>query len=273
MHMSRTYHTHDTHMHLAHGPYAQVRDGLRMRDVLAELHAAGVDGAMPLAALGTAASRFHGAAAGEAAASSGGDVNAGDAGGGDEASGGADGGADGGTDGGTDGVPEWATEAAERAPPPPPTEGAAQRTAADRAPSTGEAAAAAGAALTEAEQAALEDAEAHEAAVQSAGTHALRTGSVRWRVVVAKESAVRGLDLPHLDLVLLTSMPSSVESYVHIAGRTGRAGGAAGRAVSILTRRELRQAGSLTRALQGVRWKVRDYAPPPQDVAAEAAAD
>jgi Lhr-like helicase len=95
-----------------------------------------------------------------------------------------------------------------------------------------------------------------EAAASSAGEHALRDGSARWRLIVAHESSVRGLDLPQLQMVILTMIPSTVESYIHIAGRTGRAG-ARGRAVSVYTRREHDQAGMITRALHDVRWRVR----------------
>ena len=44
------------------------------------------------------------------------------------------------------------------------------------------------------------------------------------QIIVAHESALRGVDLPNLELVVLTMMPESVESYIHVAGRTGRAG-------------------------------------------------
>ena len=49
-------------------------------------------------------------------------------------------------------------------------------------------------------------------------------------VLVAHEHAIRGIDLPHLDLVLVTMLPDSPESYMHMAGRTGRVG-QAGRGV------------------------------------------
>lgn len=42
--------------------------------------------------------------------------------------------------------------------------------------------------------------------------------------VVTTESAARGLDLKGLDAVLLSQPPKSVDSYVHVAGRTGREG-------------------------------------------------
>ena len=51
-------------------------------------------------------------------------------------------------------------------------------------------------------------------------------------------------------------LPEDPESYVHIAGRTGRAGGR-GRAVCVFTRREMDRAGWITKALQHVKWRVR----------------
>lgn len=92
---------------------------------------------------------------------------------------------------------------------------------------------------------------------KSATSHLLAAeSSVHWHVVVAHESTVRGLDLPQLRTVILSMIPSSAESYTHIAGRTGRMG-AQGHAIAVFTRRELDQAGFITRALRGVRWNVR----------------
>ena len=52
-------------------------------------------------------------------------------------------------------------------------------------------------------------------------------------------------------------MPESAESYIHVAGRTGRAG-SAGRVVSVFTPRERDQAGLITKSLQQIKWKVTD---------------
>lgn len=42
--------------------------------------------------------------------------------------------------------------------------------------------------------------------------------------VVATNVAARGLDFPNIELVIQTEPPRQVESYIHRAGRTGRAG-------------------------------------------------
>ena len=76
-------------------------------------------------------------------------------------------------------------------------------------------------------------------------------------VLVAHEHAIRGIDLPQVDLVIVTMLPDSTESYMHMAGRTGRAG-RPGDAVCIFTEQELEEAGALTRALR-VRWRTRRW--------------
>ncbi len=43
-------------------------------------------------------------------------------------------------------------------------------------------------------------------------------------VLLATDSAARGLDLPELEWVLHYELPPSAEAYLHRAGRTGRAG-------------------------------------------------
>ncbi|KCV68656.1 hypothetical protein H696_04947 [Fonticula alba] len=44
------------------------------------------------------------------------------------------------------------------------------------------------------------------------------------KVLVATDVAARGIDIPECDLVIHTEPPTSLESYVHRSGRTGRAG-------------------------------------------------
>ncbi|CAM5167690.1 unnamed protein product [Natator depressus] len=45
-----------------------------------------------------------------------------------------------------------------------------------------------------------------------------------FKVLVATNVASRGLDIPEVDLVVQSSPPKDVESYIHRSGRTGRAG-------------------------------------------------
>ncbi|XP_024151706.1 nucleolar RNA helicase 2 [Oryzias melastigma] len=45
-----------------------------------------------------------------------------------------------------------------------------------------------------------------------------------FEVLVATNVAARGLDIPEVDLVIQSSPPKDVESYIHRSGRTGRAG-------------------------------------------------
>ena len=49
-----------------------------------------------------------------------------------------------------------------------------------------------------------------------------RSGHVR--VLVATDVAARGLDVPNVDLVIMTHPPMAPDTYVHRAGRTARGG-------------------------------------------------
>lgn len=53
------------------------------------------------------------------------------------------------------------------------------------------------------------------------------------RIMVATDIAARGLDVPHINLVINYDLPVCPEDYVHRIGRTGRAG-AMGRALSFI---------------------------------------
>jgi superfamily II DNA/RNA helicase len=56
----------------------------------------------------------------------------------------------------------------------------------------------------------------------------------RFQVLVATDLAARGLDVPHIQLVINYDMPQCPEDYIHRIGRTARAG-AGGKAVNLLT--------------------------------------
>ncbi len=57
------------------------------------------------------------------------------------------------------------------------------------------------------------------------------------RFLVATDVAARGLDIPDLSHVIQYEPPEDIEGYVHLAGRTGRAG-AAGVAISLVSNLE-----------------------------------
>lgn len=56
----------------------------------------------------------------------------------------------------------------------------------------------------------------------------------RFNVLVATDVAARGLDVPHIELVVNYDLPQVPEDYIHRIGRTARAG-ASGKAVNLLT--------------------------------------
>lgn len=60
---------------------------------------------------------------------------------------------------------------------------------------------------------------------------AMMTG--RANILVATDIAARGIDIPHLEMVINFELPDQAEDYVHRIGRTGRAA-RKGRAVSIV---------------------------------------
>jgi superfamily II DNA/RNA helicase len=59
-------------------------------------------------------------------------------------------------------------------------------------------------------------------------------------VLITTDVSARGLDIPKVDLVILTSPPQDWESYVHRSGRTGRAG-KQGKAICIYTNQQIKQ--------------------------------
>jgi ATP-dependent RNA helicase DeaD len=56
----------------------------------------------------------------------------------------------------------------------------------------------------------------------------------RFRVLVATDLAARGLDVPHIGLVINYDLPQCPEDYIHRIGRTARAG-ASGKAINFVT--------------------------------------
>ncbi len=64
----------------------------------------------------------------------------------------------------------------------------------------------------------------------------LRKGGLRF--LVATDVASRGIDVPELSHVILYEPPEDIESYIHRAGRTGRAG-ASGVAISLVNALEM----------------------------------
>ena len=87
---------------------------------------------------------------------------------------------------------------------------------------------------------------------------ALRAGDVS--VLIATDVAARGLDVSHVDLVVSFDAPSTVDAYLHRAGRTARAG-RAGACVTLAGERDrglLRELGKSAKALS---LKARSIAP------------
>jgi ATP-dependent RNA helicase DeaD len=56
----------------------------------------------------------------------------------------------------------------------------------------------------------------------------------KFRVLVATDLAARGLDVPHIELVINYDLPQCPEDYIHRIGRTARAG-ASGKAINLVT--------------------------------------
>ena len=71
--------------------------------------------------------------------------------------------------------------------------------------------------------------------------------SGRYRVVVATDVAARGLDVDGITWVVNFEVPTSLDTYVHRVGRTGRAE-AEGRALTLVAPEERRSLAAIERA-------------------------
>lgn len=61
----------------------------------------------------------------------------------------------------------------------------------------------------------------------------------KYRLLITTDVAARGLDIPEVDLVIVTAPPKDVESYIHRSGRTGRAG-AQGKCICLYKSNQIR---------------------------------
>ncbi|KAK8951250.1 hypothetical protein KSP39_PZI003756 [Platanthera zijinensis] len=81
----------------------------------------------------------------------------------------------------------------------------------------------------------------------------------KFTVLVATDVASRGLDIPHVDLIIHYELPNDPETFVHRSGRTGRAG-KEGTAILMFTSNQRRTIKSLERDV-GCRF---EFISPPQ---------
>jgi superfamily II DNA/RNA helicase len=68
-------------------------------------------------------------------------------------------------------------------------------------------------------------------------------------MVVCTEETARGLDFPFLTHVILLNLPLEPNTYLHLAGRTGR-NGRPGTVISFISESEMKRKASLERFLK-----------------------
>ena len=76
----------------------------------------------------------------------------------------------------------------------------------------------------------------------------------RYRIMVATDVAARGLDVPHIKLVINYDLPQCPEDYIHRIGRTGRAG-AEGAAVNFIAGHDKRNWEAIQRMMDPEKYK------------------
>lgn len=85
----------------------------------------------------------------------------------------------------------------------------------------------------------------------------------KFSVLVATDVAARGLDIPNVDLVIQVEPPKDVETYIHRAGRTARAG-KTGTAITFWTMKHKHMINTISMRA-GINFKVIGI-PQPEDV-------
>lgn len=78
----------------------------------------------------------------------------------------------------------------------------------------------------------------------------------RYKIMVATDVAARGLDVPHIKLVVNYDLPQCPEDYIHRIGRTGRAG-AEGSAINFIAQHDRRNWEAIERLMNPEKFKSR----------------